>query len=572
MARSKKSLKIAPALLLIALMVALVFSSGCVIQGILNIFGSDVVKISRSSSTTGTNNVIVVTNKRTLPDNTVFPDTKTQVFVTLENKDNDPSKIAKNVFIDMFDVGLFKGVKYDSVKQKDDPEPCYIHPDYCFPNVCSKVSKCPMPIGSTKEMEFMLRSPNINEIAGIRTPTSLRFKVSYDYSGSSSYEVLVVDYNEIVRRQRSGEQLSTALNDIRGSGPIAITVTERVPFVTTGTDTAINFRLVDRGNGEPKNSTIEKGKLVIEFPSGPKGLVSDLSHLVGDIQQNTAGGGISATGKVTEWGVAHAATVCSNPNANVGEYGCVQSSNDNKFWPSVCYSVANIGDGLWRNVVTTGYDTEDQCNSALSQLKPGSRICEFQRKDSSSPDDPNIIYFQCSDPAKGSADCSDSTTSADYRNFFWLTDQYKDTGFQDRYSTVDSCFADLQTGTVEGYNPCDVLSSDLHSVMCKKLSTTVSPSSNPTVKKTNTGASSQQPDTAMFSCVPQKDTKTDAEKIVCTNLKDIPLWKDQSDPLYFQIKNAPAIDVPYKSFYINAHVDYTYELYDSADVTVQPPV
>ena len=60
------------------------------------------------------------------------------------------------------------------------------------------------------------------------------------------------------------------------------------------------------------------------------------------------------------------------------------------------------------------------------------------------------------------------------------------------------------------------------------------------------------------------------ESIDCFNIANITLFKGESVPLLFQIKNAPSLTAPFKSFDIKAFLRYTYELRDSAKVTVVP--
>lgn len=59
---------------------------------------------------------------------------------------------------------------------------------------------------------------------------------------------------------------------------------------------------------------------------------------------------------------------------------------------------------------------------------------------------------------------------------------------------------------------------------------------------------------------------------ICKNSEDIELYKGESPKLYFRISNVPTIDVPYKSFIIDAEVDYRYELRDSIKVKIKPYV
>ncbi len=56
----------------------------------------------------------------------------------------------------------------------------------------------------------------------------------------------------------------------------------------------------------------------------------------------------------------------------------------------------------------------------------------------------------------------------------------------------------------------------------------------------------------------------------CYNIKDIELIKGESSILLFRVLNTAQIDVPFKSFDIKAFLAYTYELRNSAKITVIP--
>ncbi len=60
------------------------------------------------------------------------------------------------------------------------------------------------------------------------------------------------------------------------------------------------------------------------------------------------------------------------------------------------------------------------------------------------------------------------------------------------------------------------------------------------------------------------------EGLTCTNKEDILLFRGESDPIRVDIINSPQIEAPFRTHTVNANVKYTYELRDSAHVTVVP--
>ncbi|MBI5061028.1 MAG: hypothetical protein HZB67_01825 [Candidatus Aenigmarchaeota archaeon] len=420
------------------------------------------LKITTKTSTVGANNVIVIRDKYTLPKNSMPPDFDTQFFVSIENKDTDATKKATGVVVDLYDAGLFKGFK------DGNPVFCTSDSTACMPDYCKKTEPCEMSMASEKSVVFMLKSPSLDDIAGISRPHNLNFKVSYEYSVSSSVDVVVVDKDEVVRRQRAGEVLSTTVNEVQGSGPIKVDIEKRVSYILAGNDGIIIFKISDRGNGELKDSKITKGNLRIEFLQG---LVADVKkNLQGDIDS-------SGSSSVKKCGVT-------------AGYYCVSGEQRND-----CLEGMGLGEGT-----TVGCNDGEKCCVTCS-----SKIC--------------------TDPATGSKYPCSCTNNCIVGS--------REAGGRDCASGEKCCAsASSITGAVTGMA---------------------------TAEATTT--------TAMFAC------SQDGSKVVCINNKDISLFRDQSEPLWFMIKGAPSLGgAPFKTYPINVYIDsYTYELRDSTSVQVTPP-
>ncbi len=65
----------------------------------------------------------------------------------------------------------------------------------------------------------------------------------------------------------------------------------------------------------------------------------------------------------------------------------------------------------------------------------------------------------------------------------------------------------------------------------------------------------------LFYCAPEG---------VCWNVKSIELFKGESTPLLFVISGIKDIQEPYRTFTIRSNIEYTYELRNSIDITVNP--
>ena len=633
----KKVSKTGPFLLLAALMIAVVFTSGCVIQSLLSIFGSDVIKVSRTEQTVGTNNAIVISDKYTLPEKTVLPDTNLQLFINIQNQDNDANKVAKNVYINLFDASVFKGVYTETVSGKAVTKAVLCNKDQskCQPDVCGIKSACTMYMGSERPMTFMLRSPTLGEIANIITDAKLHFLVSYDYSGSSSYEVLVVDYNEIVRRQRAGESLSTTLNQVRGSGPVVIDVAERIPFITssadktTSTDSMITFTIRDRGNGEPKNSSIEPGKFRIEFPND---LVQGITHLQGDIDMAASGGAQTSGGTGTPSGT----TTMTEAQCDAKCTGCtcVDTSNDQYTgknscqlgsghdWCNIdigskcCIPASTAATGAVTGLATSAYylcrnqgiPPEADCYAAgcpsekqrLITTYNSNAACDTDRDLTNTfyceatavsngnpstlscynlPNSAMFAYEYVLDPSKTVCNQDNAISTVQLGSIVGSGDGYELTNWFDgtdqngqplKSGTYTFCvhpYVQQGGGEFTIYKGTVVVSAPAGtSGVPQTTRRTTSSSGTPSSSEQGTIAATTQP---TFKCYQGTGDKQD--KFICENIKAIKLFRDESDKLWFKINDVKYIDVPHRSFYINAYVNYTYELRDFVDIQIKPP-
>ncbi|MBI5332568.1 MAG: hypothetical protein HZB65_03275 [Candidatus Aenigmarchaeota archaeon] len=272
-------------------LIGIVSVSGCVgaefFDGIFgkvaDFFGMDVIKPSRDVSTVGVVNPLVIDRVWTMPENRVIPDMPLSVFMEISNVDNDPMK-NPNVAVDIFDAGVFRnseGTEYCNKYEQNEKTPKNCGPSQCGLAVAVAAGgpgQCEMKIGSTKQALFELKAPDENAIAGVITKQKLNYKVLYNYEGATNFEVLVVDYQEIIKRQKEGRTLSTNLIDTKGSGPIKIDAELATPYIISkqlGDDKTpdsakssayITFKLRNAGAGALKDSTIETNMFNVFFP------------------------------------------------------------------------------------------------------------------------------------------------------------------------------------------------------------------------------------------------------------------------------------------------------------------
>lgn len=259
--QGKGRLSFHPSLLFFALL-AVVLTSGCIGQGALTDFfpGAGLVKVSRPVVDPGITDLITVENVRTLPAGQVLPDTTLKLFMSLVNNDKDPTRPVKDVIVDMFDATVFRSPNTGRF--------CNADPNECKPSQCSSGTPCTMRAGETKAIDFTLLAPTKDQIANIRTEAAMNFRVNYDFSGSTNYDILVVDSEELLRLQQEGKSISVSVQDTKGAGPIKIDVSLFTPFVVTSggetPDAFIVFKLRNAGKGALKDNRIKQ--MTIDFP------------------------------------------------------------------------------------------------------------------------------------------------------------------------------------------------------------------------------------------------------------------------------------------------------------------
>jgi hypothetical protein len=100
--------------------------------------------------------------------------------------------------------------------------------------------------------------------------TDLNFRVRYDFTASSTYQIVSVDMEEIKQRQLAGETFSLSNQLTKGTGPIKIDAEIKgAPYILSGIDAALVFSMSNSGDkvkGSLLDSEIKAGKLKIAFP------------------------------------------------------------------------------------------------------------------------------------------------------------------------------------------------------------------------------------------------------------------------------------------------------------------
>ncbi|MBI4018252.1 MAG: hypothetical protein HY368_01460 [Candidatus Aenigmarchaeota archaeon] len=245
-----------------------VLAAGCTSQ--LPTFGIDVVSVTREINVEGDRDVLVVKDKLTIPKSPVLTDQGVHFSFLLENK--DVAKKTASVDIDLFDAPLMKnekgGRKLCNQVGADGKERRGCYANECVPEQNSNrcIMRDILP-GEQRQVTFDLFSPSVNEIGGIKTDIKMNFKVTYNFEGSTSFTVPVVDADEIKARQRAGDKIKVDIRKSIGSGPIQVDPELfGSPYILAEQSGTFFFVVKNKGKGNLPQSQIPKDGLCIYFP------------------------------------------------------------------------------------------------------------------------------------------------------------------------------------------------------------------------------------------------------------------------------------------------------------------
>jgi len=241
-------------------LIAAVAIAGCVGQfpGLPG-FGSDVIKPSLTTSIAGVADIVTVENVQTLPSSPFFTDQVMRLTMNVVSKETDVLRTISNVYVSLYDASV--------LKDKEGGEFCNAKVGGCAPEP-------PLPpyilrASETKAITFMLKAPSASEIAGIITTAMLNWLVKYDYSSTTSYDILTVSESEITRLQQQGQTLSVPLQNIQSAGPIKVDVSLGSAFTTPLQNAYITVKLRNIGSGFQTGNKISAGKLTVDFSNVP---------------------------------------------------------------------------------------------------------------------------------------------------------------------------------------------------------------------------------------------------------------------------------------------------------------
>lgn len=223
--------------------------------------GADVIKISNPVSVEGFDDVLQVKDIGTIPRGVVQTGQDIQLSFIIHNLDEQKS--AEKVRVDMFDATIFKN---------SDDVFCNSPGVMCTPSSSSECTGngCTILPREERIITYDLKAPSEEDIARISSEGEMKFRIFYDYQGTTFFRFPVIDLDEIKKRQRTDQTVDIDSPKFVGSGPIKTDVSiQGNEFALEDQITSIIVKVSDSGNrryGALKDSSVEKGKMKIYFP------------------------------------------------------------------------------------------------------------------------------------------------------------------------------------------------------------------------------------------------------------------------------------------------------------------
>ena len=483
--------------IILLFLILLVSSSLCI--DIMNIGGIEFQNVQTTEKTEKkTSDVIVIKRVETIPKPPVLPDDSVELYITLAN--NDEQETIKGS-VELFDYSIF--IPLDATKK-----------DFTLLPLAEKVIK------------FSLKAPSAEQIANVKVTPRVSFRVNYTFTGVTTYEIVVVNYEEIKKYQQAGKTLNLVTNKIIGSGPIKIDA-ELVgsDFILAERSGTLKFTVRNEGTGDLKGNKIEKDKMQITFPKGirvaPPPRATTTTTLLGATTTTTT--------TLPEKG-----TSCSNPI----DLGSVSKSESLSKIVSVPPYKTKRGDNpRWYRF--TARDTGEISIKVTPWA--GGMWVEW--------------YEYCNAPHSISGAKATPTSEFSYSPYSVTTpgDDYyiKIDNHESSDSVKDNPAKENATITIQYTQQVQQSANPLELIHVL----------NNLFRHTGmaTGWEIKEYPEEYFNCTGN----------VCSNGEGaIELYQRESSPLLFKI-TAPSVDV-YRTFQVKAEVNYEYELRGYAEIEIQP--
>lgn len=286
------------------LLLLVVFAAGC--TGLSGIFGGDVLSIKQNIIQDGQKDILVVKDVATIPTSPMLPNQPFVFSFLVENVDN--SEIARDVTIELFNAPTVKSdagqvcntgsgsiCKADKCWMVAQPQSAALQGPIVnvYPGIQMSGDKCTILPGEQVPINFYLRTPTEKEIVNIETKPTLDYRILYNFESTSLFVMPSVDFDEILKNQRSNDKVDVQVTKSYGTGPVRVEMELfGTLYILSGQSATLIFKVVNTGGGNVVGSQIKERKFVVEIP---KDMVApDGKIILPDGQTYSLGAGVSS--------------------------------------------------------------------------------------------------------------------------------------------------------------------------------------------------------------------------------------------------------------------------------------
>ncbi|MBI4896677.1 MAG: hypothetical protein HY832_03985 [Candidatus Aenigmarchaeota archaeon] len=273
------------AVLILVLVSAVVLVAGC--TDLANLFpGPKAISVNVVDEYKDTKDMLSFAKIWTEPQSPILTNRQVTFSVLVQN--NDKYEPVKNMVVQMYDAPTFKSLDGKTCNsniplackpEKDDPDKSY--------HTCSGIegNRCEINPDEQKLLTYKIMTPTDDEVVHVKSDVELKFLASYQFNSKLNLILPIVNYDEMVRRQREGTSDTVQLVKSHGAGPIQIDVDLMGEnYILADQPSIISVTLRDVGSGslvegiDPKNTDTSpdttsipalpkrKIKLEINFP------------------------------------------------------------------------------------------------------------------------------------------------------------------------------------------------------------------------------------------------------------------------------------------------------------------
>ncbi len=239
----------------ILIAISIILVAGCVSTG-------PPISINEQRQT-DTSDILVVENVATYPSQPITPGSKFTFSFDVRNVHG--SAIAKCLHVRLYDYNIFK-----ILENNDDPSKrCG---SYQEPYPEEVVDKGDIYPGVTTRISYKLQAPTTDEISNLRITPTIRYRLTYEFTANTLYQIVVVDGDYLAKMEQAGKSVTASPINSIGPGPFKIymSLMNKDKMVLAGSTGQIKIEIKNEGSGSSSSDfgrSIRKNALVIGIPS-----------------------------------------------------------------------------------------------------------------------------------------------------------------------------------------------------------------------------------------------------------------------------------------------------------------